>query len=85
MKSYVSTLVILGLLLFSQAGFASQTFAFKYSFEGEKLAVSQEATDYNQALEKAAKSCFHHFKAKTKSNFDKGIELIDVCANPKNS
>ncbi len=85
MKSYVSKAALAGLLLFTQAGFGSQTFAFKYSFDGEKLAVSQEAPDYNQALEKAAKSCFHHFKSKTKSNFDKGIELIDVCANPKNS
>jgi hypothetical protein len=83
MKSYVSTLIISGILLVGQTSLASQKFEFKFAFEGEKLAVSQEAPDYYQALERAAKSCFRHFKAKAKSNRDKGIDLIDVCANPK--
>lgn len=88
MKSYVSSVFLLVILIFStfsQNGFAVQKFDFRYSFEGEKLAISQEASDYYQALEKAAKSCFRHFKPKTKSNYDKGIQLIDVCANPKAS
>lgn len=85
MKSYVSSVFLLVILIFNQKGFAVQKFDFRYSFEGEKLAVSQEASDYYQALEKAAKSCFRHFKPKTKSNYDKGIQLIDVCANPKPS
>ena len=69
--------------LFSQSALSAQTFDFKYSFEGERLSISQEAPDYNAALTKAAKSCFSHFKAKTKSNQQKGIDLIDVCANPR--
>jgi hypothetical protein len=85
MKSYVALFVFAGSLVFTQHSLGSQKFDFKYSFDGEKLAVSQEAPDYYQALEKAAKSCFKHFKQKTKSNHEKGIELIDVCANPKAS
>lgn len=85
MKSYVSSIFLGATLLFTQASLSSQKFDFKYTYEGEKLAVSQEAPDYYQALEKAAKSCFRHFKSKTKSNHQKGIELIDVCANPKAS
>lgn len=84
MKSYVSSLILL-VFLAGHNSQATQKFDFKYSFEGEKLAVSQEAPDYYQALEKAAKSCFRHFKSKTKANHDKGIDLIDVCANPKSS
>lgn len=85
MKSYVASIALASTLLVSQASLGSQTFDFKYSFEGEKLSVSQEAADYYQALTKAAKSCFRHFKSKTKSNSQKGIDLIDVCANPRSS
>lgn len=83
MKSYVSTTLVFMFLTVGHNALAGQKFEFKYSFEGEKLAVSQEAGDYNKALEIAAKSCFRHFKSKTKSNKDKGIDLIDVCANPR--
>jgi len=74
--------LILAVIL-SEATLASQKFDFKYSFEGEKLAISQEASDYYVALTKAAKSCFSHFKSKTKSSHQKGVDLIDVCANPR--
>lgn len=77
----IKTLILLVVL--SEATLASQKFDFKYSFDGEKLAISQEAPDYYAALTKAAKSCFSHFKAKTKSSPQKGIDLIDVCANPR--
>lgn len=85
MKSYVSKTLIIVLLFLSQNALSAQKFDFKYSFGGEKLSVSQEASDYYDAIKKAAKSCFSHFKTKTKSNFEKGLDLIDVCANPKSS
>ena len=89
MKSYVSSnirvLVLSLAIATASVGHAGQTFDFKYAFDGEKLSVSQQAGDYYQALEKAAKSCFHHFKSKAKSDRQKGIDLIDVCANPKSS
>ncbi len=85
MKYYVASITVVATLLLSQLSLGAQTFDFKYSFEGEKLSVSQEAPDYYVALGKAAKSCFHHFKSKAKSNHEKSIELIDVCANPKAS
>lgn len=75
--------LILLVLILSEATLASQKFDFKYSFEGEKLAISQEAPDYYEALTIAAKNCFSHFKSKTKSNRQKGEDLIDVCANPR--
>ena len=67
MKSYVASMVLVSAVLFGQMSLGSQKFDFRYSFDGEKLAVSQEAPDYYQALEKAAKSCFKHFKSKAKS------------------
>lgn len=76
-------LVVISIVSLSETTLAAQKFDFKYSFEGEKLAISQEAPDYYVALTKAAKSCFSHFKSKTKSNQQKGVDLIDVCANPR--
>tara|TARA_B110001454_G_C12723232_1_gene436010 strand:+ start:15120 stop:15371 length:252 start_codon:yes stop_codon:yes gene_type:complete len=77
----IKTLILLVIL--SEVTLASQKFDFKYSFDGEKLSISQEAPDYYAALTKAAKSCFTHFKSKAKSSHQKGIDLIDVCANPR--
>lgn len=77
----IKTLILLVIL--SEFTLASQKFDFKYSFDGEKLSISQEAPDYYAALTKAAKSCFSHFKSKAKSSHQKGIDLIDVCANPR--
>lgn len=85
MKSYVSKAVVLVMVFAGQSALSSQKFEFKYSFAGEKLSVSQEAPDYYEAIKKAAKSCFSHFKSKTKSNIERGLDLIDVCANPKSS
>lgn len=84
MKSYVSTMFVIAIIAFGQNALAAK-FDFNYSYEGEKLSVSQEASDYYQALEIAAKNCFKHFKSKTKSNQEKGIEVIDVCANPRST
>lgn len=81
LNNIFKTLIMMSLL--AQSTLAAQTFAFKYSYEGEKLSINQEATDYNSALTIAAKNCFSHFKSKTKSNHQKGVELIDVCANPR--
>ncbi len=77
------TKIIIAIALLSSSAFSAQKFDFKYSFEGEKLSISQEAPDYYAALTKAAKSCFSHFKSKTKANQQKGIDLIDICANPR--
>lgn len=62
---------------------ASETFNFKYQFQGEVLTISQEGHDQNHALSIAAKSCFRHFKGNKKINESKGLDIIDVCANPK--
>lgn len=81
LTSRIKILVVIALL--GPSAFSAQKFDFKYSFEGEKLSISQEAPDYYAALTKAAKSCFSHFKSKTKANQQKGIDLIDICANPR--
>lgn len=68
---------------FSLVAFGSETYNFKYNFKGEILTIKQEAKDPNQALSLAAKSCFHHFKKNQKLSENTGLDLIDVCANPK--
>lgn len=69
---------------FSFVALGAETYKFKYNFKGEVLTIKQEAKDPNQALSLAAKSCFHHFKKNQKLNESTGLDLIDICANPKN-
>ena len=67
----------------SQIVAANEVFKFHYTFNGESLVVKQEAKDTFQAMSVAAKTCFQHFKGKQKLNSDKGLDLIDTCANPR--
>lgn len=77
-------LSILTLFSFNLAS-AAETFNFKYQFQGEVLTISQQGNDQNHALTIAAKSCFRHFKGNQKVNESKGLDIIDVCANPRKS
>jgi len=44
---------------------------------------SSTAPSYNEAYERAAKACYSHFKDGKPLNEDKGLDIIDVCANPR--
>lgn len=75
--------LIFFLFTFSVVAFGAETYSFKYNFKGETLTVKQEAKDSYQALSLAAKSCFKHFKKNQKLSETTGLDIIDVCANPK--
>lgn len=72
-------------LLFTQTSFAAiEGYSFKFQYKGEQLKVTQQASDEFQALTLAAKTCFKHFKNNKKLSETEGLDLIDICANPKN-
>lgn len=80
MKPYVTFII---LLIFSSHIWAKSSFTFHYKFAGESYNVNSDQSDYLAALKIAAHECFNHFKPKVQGNSEKGIDLIDVCANPK--
>ena len=44
---------------------------------------ASSAPSYDEAFEQAAKACYRHFKNGKRLTEDKGLDIIDVCANPR--
>lgn len=83
MKAFIILNLIL-IIFLSHSARAFEKFQFKYDYQGDRLFLTQEADDANQALKLAAKICFKHFKGPDKISEEKGLDIIDICANPKN-
>ncbi len=56
---------------------------FKFNMQKESFTYSQKAASYEEAFEKAAKACYQHFKGGRHLSEDLGLDIIDVCANPR--
>jgi hypothetical protein len=87
MKSFLKSALITSTLVLSMVSgaFGAQTkeYKFKYTYAGQKLEIIETSPSWEKSFERAAMKCFKHFsEGKVMSN-DKGMDLIDVCANPK--
>ncbi len=67
----------------SDAG--DRTFQFKFRLKGDIYEYSQKNGTYEEAFESAAKACYKHFKGGRHISEDQGLDIIDVCANPRSS
>lgn len=61
----------------------TKDYTFKYQLSGEKLEITRNADSYEEAYEQAAQQCFKHFKGTGSLSEDRGLDIIDVCANPR--
>ena len=61
----------------------SKEFTFKYKLAGEQLEIKRQAASYEDAYEQAAQDCFRHFKGSGPLSEDRGLDIIDTCANPR--
>lgn len=69
------------LLIFAQA--APNLYIQRYCYPGNNLKVVVDAPTLEEGGKKAARICF---KALTKGVYpgeEKGLDIIDICANPK--
>lgn len=62
---------------------AAKEYTFKYKLSGESLEIKREAASYEDAFDQAAQQCFQHYKGQKKVSEDRGLDIIDVCANPR--
>jgi hypothetical protein len=61
-------------------------FVYRMKTEAQKMETfefSSTAPSYEEAFEKAAQACYRHFKGGRRLSEDKGLDIIDVCANPR--
>lgn len=61
----------------------SKEYHFKFKFEGQAYEVKKDSGSYEEAFEAAAQDCFRHFKNGERLSEDKGLRIIDSCANPR--
>lgn len=86
MRSFLTVL----LMAYSCSSFAwiskdssTKEYKFKFTLSGETLEIRQPASSYEDAFEKAASQCFKFYKGKGKVSESRGLDIIDVCANPR--
>ena len=51
--------------------------------ELQTFEFSSTAPTYEEAFEKAAQACYRHFRDGKRLTEDRGLDIIDVCANPR--
>jgi len=62
-----------------------QLYTFKFHLKGETYEYNQAANTYEEAFTKAAKACYSHYKDGRHLTEDDGLDIIDVCANPRST
>jgi hypothetical protein len=65
------------------ASIKSQLYTFKFKLAGETFEYAQKSEKYEEAFEKAAQACFNHYRNGQKLTEERGLDVIDVCANPR--
>jgi hypothetical protein len=58
-------------------------YKFHFSYGGKRLEVIESASNWEQSYEKAALKCLSYFSQGKPLTHEKGLDLVDVCANPK--
>jgi hypothetical protein len=67
----------------SATSFASKEYEYNFQFKGEKLNAKIEATNPDEAYEKAVRMCMKAFSSTGKLTESAKLDLVDSCANPK--
>lgn len=60
-----------------------QEYKFKFNLKGSTYEYKQSSSSWEKAFELAAKACYQHFKSGQKLSEEQGLDIIDVCANPR--
>jgi hypothetical protein len=90
MKKTLLILLMMGSVVISSTSFAwietapqQKSYNFKYKLKTDSFEYSRKAASYEEALDSAAQACFNHFKAGRRLTENQGLDIIDVCVNPR--
>ena len=78
--------LIISLLCISIVTYASESKNFAYRFQaykGESYTYETQSDSQEEAYERAATACFQHYKGGRRISMDQGLDIIDICANPR--
>lgn len=61
----------------------AKEFKFTYLFRRDKLQYKTDADTWEQAFERGSQFCFDFYAKREPLTEDRGLEIIDACANPR--
>jgi len=62
----------------------AKEFHFTYTVGRDKLQYKTDATDWHEAFDRGGVFCYNFFVKREKNlTEDRGLEIIDACANPR--
>ena len=76
-----SVTLIIALLFSTQAYSATKSYSF--AFKTIKEPIRAVASNHEEAFKVAAKVCFKTLTGGKYPGEEKGLDIIDICANPK--
>ncbi|MBO9667168.1 MAG: hypothetical protein J7501_10185 [Bdellovibrio sp.] len=86
----MKALITIAIFAFCSSSFAwvshdavAKEYTFKYKLSGQSLEIKKQAGSYEEAYEMAAQQCFSFYKGAGKVSENRGLDIIDVCANPR--
>lgn len=62
-----------------------QEYKFSYHINKKVFIFTEKASSYEQALEKVSLSCFKKFNGDKETSVEQGMDLVDLCVNPRKS
>lgn len=64
---------------------SEKSYTFKFKLKNESYEVTSRAATYEEAFDRAAQDCFQYFRGGRHISEDQGLDIIDVCANPRST
>lgn len=84
MKTAILFLVLFTGQMLLAAASAPQAYNFRFTAAKNKtFSITQSATSKEEAYKLAARECFKKMTANRYPGEERGLEIIDICANPK--
>ncbi len=84
MKKVILTILLATNTVFAAMNPSAKTWVFSYkATKSQSFQIKKNAPTYEEAFKSAAKDCYQQMTQGKYPGEDKGLEIIDICANPK--
>lgn len=78
------TVLFTGLISWGATGASGKSYNFQYKLpQAKTLTITQAAANQEEAYKLAARECFKKLTQNQYPGEQQGLEIIDICANPK--
>jgi hypothetical protein len=84
MKTVLLTVLLAATTSYSMTNPQQKTWTFSYkAAKSQPFQIKKSAPTYEEAFKSAAKDCFKQMTQGKYPGEDRGLDIIDICANPK--